>query len=193
MKELRAADLEEKIRAALSVRVEKPLNSKGLTPAAVLVPLFRKEGSHHVLFTKRTDLVKSHKGEISFPGGVFDESDRTLKATALRESYEEIGVKATDLEILGCLDDVITVTNYLVRPFVGFLPYPYPFVISPKEIDEIIQIPLLALFERDRFDQKIIQSQGRERVIYTYRYGRHVIWGATAWILKQFLDLIDDW
>jgi hypothetical protein len=84
----------------------------------------------------------------------------------------------------------VTVTNYLVRPFVGFLPYPYPFVISREEIEEIIEVPLQALFEGDRLDQKIIQSQGKEEILYTYRYGKYIIWGATARILKQLLDVI---
>ncbi len=182
--------LSERVRAILAARVRKVISPGGLTPSAVLLPLFRKEEDDHILLTKRTEKVKTHRGEISFPGGVYDREDQTLEKTARRESFEEIGLRERDVEILGCLDDVETLTKYMIRPFVGTFPYPYPLVLNTEEIVEVIEVPLQALLQRDRFEQKTISFEGGERTVYTYRYGTHRIWGATAAILKQFLDLI---
>ena len=188
----RVENLAERIQAILSARQRKVIRADDLTPAAILLPLFRKEKGYHILLTKRTDRVKTHKGEISFPGGVYDQEDRTLETTALRESFEEIGLREKDVEVFGCLDDVETLTKYMIRPFVGIFPYPYPFVVNREEIEEIIEVPLQSLLRKDRFEKKRIPFEGGERIIYTYRYRGHLIWGATARILKQFLDLILD-
>lgn len=183
-------NLKERIRASLSVRERRTISGNDLTLAAILLPLFTRENAYHVLLTKRTEKVKTHKGEISFPGGVCDQQDRTLKETALRESCEEIGLREKDVQILGCLDDVQTLTNYMIRPFVGTFPYPYFFVVNHEEIEEIIELPLQPFLQEDRFERKTVSSQGGERTVYSCRYGEHLIWGATAAILKQFLDLI---
>ncbi|NIQ38328.1 MAG: NUDIX domain-containing protein [Proteobacteria bacterium] len=182
--------MKERIHAVLAARERKVIHSDNLTPAAILLPLFRKERGCYVLFTKRTETVKHHKGEISFPGGAYDQEDKTLQRTALRESFEEIGLKERDVELLGCLDDVETLTRYLIRPFVGVFPHPYAFEVNRHEIEEIIEVPLESLLEKDRFEEKRIFLDGGERTVFTYRYGKHLIWGATAKILKQFLDLI---
>lgn len=183
-------NLEKRVRIILGTRKSKQIQEDYLTPAAILFPLFKKDKGHHVLFTKRTETVKHHKGEISFPGGVYDHEDETLERTALRESFEEIGLREKDIEILGRLDDVETITRYVIRPFVGIFPYPYPFAVNRHEIEETLEVPLKSLLERDRFEEKKIFLDGGERTIFTYRYGNHLIWGATAKILKQFLDLI---
>jgi len=185
-------DLEQRIHADLASRQRKVIERHDLTPAAVLLPLFRKEGIHHVLLTKRTQKVKTHKGEISFPGGVYDQEDQTLETTALRESFEEIGLREKDVKILGCLDDIETVTHYRVRPFVGVFPYPYPFVVNREEIEEIIEVPLEILAEKGFVEQEEVFLKSGARIVYSYRYGTHTIWGATAAILKQFLELICD-
>jgi len=184
--------LEERIHDALAAKKSQEIRSGHLTPAAVLVPLFRKGNGYQILFTKRTETVRHHKGEISFPGGAYDQEDETLERTALREIFEEIGLEENDVEILGCLDDVETLTQYRVRPFVGVFPHPYPFVVNTEEIEELIEVPLQALLQRDRFEEEMIFLERDERIIYTYRYGKHLIWGATAKILKEFLDLVSD-
>ncbi|MCX8118389.1 MAG: CoA pyrophosphatase [Desulfobacterota bacterium] len=158
--------------------------------AAVLVPLFQKDGSCHLLLTKRTDLVKYHKGEISFPGGMVDEKDASLEKTALREAYEEIGLREEDVQILGTLDDILTVTQFIVTPFVGLFPYPYPFRTSAIEIAELIEVPLSFLLKKENLTEQEITRMGRREIVPAYQYGPHTIWGATARILKQFLDLI---
>lgn len=158
--------------------------------AAVLVPLFKKGGDCHLLFTKRTDQVKYHKGEISFPGGVFDKRDSELERTALREAFEEIGIKGSDVQIIGILDDIVTITEFIVTPFVGLFPYPYPFKVSPIEIEELIEVPLASLLDEDCFSEREIIRGDQKEIVYAYQYGKHIIWGATARILRQFLDLI---
>jgi len=183
-------DLPSRIRAVLASRKRKAITTGTLTSAAVLLPLFRKEGVYHVLLTERTHSVKTHKGEISFPGGVYDHDDQTLEKTALRESFEEVGVRESDVDILGCLDDVETTTHYRIRPFVGMIPYPYPLVVNRDEIEQLIEVPLDQLCLKDFMRQTRASLKSGDRIIYAYRYGRYVIWGATAAILRQFLDLI---
>ena len=183
-------DFIEQIRIILGSRERKVIEHPPFAHAAVLVPLFKKEEVCHLLFTKRTDQVKYHKGEISFPGGVFDEGDVELKKTALREAFEEIGLKESDVQIIGVLDDIVTITEFIVTPFVGLFSYPYPFELSPIEIKELIEVPLLSLIDKESFTENVIGEGDHRRLVYAYQYGNHIIWGATARILKQFLDLI---
>ncbi len=180
----------DELRKKLSSRERKIIDHPSFSHAAVLVPLYQKEGECHLLFTKRSDQVKHHKGEISFPGGMVDEDDRELIHTALREAREEIGLKEKDVEIIGLLDDIVTVTEFIVTPIVGLLPYPYPFQVSKIEIDELIEVPLSALLKEDSFSEREIFRMGRVEWVYAYQYQNHIIWGATARILKQLLDLI---
>ncbi len=183
--------LKEKIKEILSQREKKPLPDKGLTRAAVLIPLYQKEGEYYILLTKRTERVEVHKGQLSFPGGTWDENDADLRATALRESFEEIGLRAQDIEILGELDDAPTITsNFAVTPFVAVIPHPYQFKISQREVEELVEVPLSALLDRNNFSEELLQRRGQTIVSYNYRYKNHVIWGATGRIIKGFLDLI---
>jgi len=183
-------DFLDQIRKTLSSRERRVIEHPPFFHAAVLVPLFKKRENCHLLFTKRSDQVKHHKGEISFPGGVVDEEDLELERTALREAFEEIGLKEKDVQIIGVLDDIVTSTQFIVTPIVGFFPYPYPFKISEGEIAELIEVPLASLVDEEFFGEREILLGGQKEVIYAFQYERHVIWGATARILKQFLDLI---
>ncbi len=180
----------DRIRSLLASRQRKVIERPPLSHAAVLLPLFKKGESCHILFTKRTDRVKYHKGQISFPGGGVDEEDSDLEATALREAYEEIGLERKDVEILGTLDDIVTVTQFIVTPFVGHFSYPYALKTSPIEIDEVIEIPLSFLLKKECFQERKVNQGNQMRMVDSYQYGKHIIWGATARILKQFLDLI---
>jgi len=162
-----------------------------LPRAAVLLPLYANAGRTHVLFTKRSELVEHHKGQISFPGGGYDAEDVDLRATAVRETWEEIGVARDHIEIFGQLDEMITVSDFLVRPFVGVItePGPYPFVHSEIEVAEILEVPLDHLREAANVVQEERVYQGRSITTYSYRFANHLIWGATARILHQFLEL----
>ena len=134
--------------------------------------------------------VKHHKGEVSFPGGMADDDDKNLKKTALRELYEEVGIKEEDIDILGVLDDIVTMSDFIVTPFVGYFPYPYPFKISKDEVDELIELPLSVLLDKDKLTKKMMGYRSKVGLVYIYEYNNHQIWGATAKILKQFIDLI---
>jgi 8-oxo-dGTP pyrophosphatase MutT (NUDIX family) len=185
-------DYIEELRNILQTRRRVVVENPPFARAAVLVPLFRKGEDCYIIFTKRSHHVRYHKGEISFPGGVFDERDLELQRTALREAFEEVGLKENDVQIIGVLDDIITVTQFIVTPFVGYFPYPYSFKLSSIEIAELIEVPLSALLGEDSLSEReIIRGTGKE-VVYAYQYENHVIWGATARILKQFLDLISN-
>jgi 8-oxo-dGTP pyrophosphatase MutT (NUDIX family) len=186
-------NLKEWLRQILSRRERKSVEDQGLTPAAVLVPLYFKSGQWYLLFTKRTQRVNEHKGEISFPGGVRHEETEPLEQTALRESFEEIGLKAEDVEILGELDQVMTLTtNYAISPFVACIPYPYEFKLNPEEVEEIVEVPLSALRDRVNFREEYRFRQGKVFPVYFYHYREQIIWGATARILKQFLELVEE-
>lgn len=180
----------DQIRTILSSRTRRAVEHPPFSHAAVLVPLFKKGEDCHLLFTKRSDQVKYHKGEISFPGGVVDEEDLELINTALREADEEIGLKKNDVQVLGILDDIVTITQFIVTPIVGLFPYPYPFKVSEVEIAELIEVPLSSLLRGKSFSEKEIIRGSEKEIVYAYQYEKHVIWGATARILKQFLDLI---
>ena len=185
----------ETIKKTLGSRTPKQIqdgNSNSLH-AAVLIPLFNENCEHKILFTKRSTQVKTHKGQISFPVGVVEETDQSLQETALREAHEEIGLLKEDVEILGQADDTNTVvSNFVVRPFVGVIPYPYDFTISSEEVDRIIEVPLKVFFENDpQYRQNSAEFEG---VIYpgsAFQYKGDVIWGATARILENLMGILE--
>jgi len=183
-------DFIDEMREILSSRERRVIEHPPFSHAAVLVPLFQKGEDCHLLFTKRSDQVKYHKGEISFPGGVVDEGDSELEKTALREAFEEIGLKESDVQIIGVLDDITTITEFIVTPIVGLFPYPYPFKVSEIEIAELIEVPLSSLLNKNCLSETEVFRGGRKETVFAFQYGKHIIWGATARILKQFLDLI---
>ena len=183
----------EIIRTRLDAYEPSYIDAPSLPKAAVLLPLYDAGGEPHVLFTVRSELVEHHKGQISFPGGAHDATDADLRHTAVRETFEEIGVAMEHVEILGQLDEMITISNFLVRPFVGRItePGPYPFAHSEIEVAEILEVPLSHLRDEANVVIEPRTLQGREFLAYSYRFGDHLIWGATARILKQFLDLVE--
>jgi 8-oxo-dGTP pyrophosphatase MutT (NUDIX family) len=158
--------------------------------AAVLIPIFFKFNEAYLLFTKRTDLVAHHKGQISFPGGIFENRDLNLERTALRETEEEMGIKHKDVTILGQTDQYVTNTNFLVTPFVGHFTYPYKYHINKTEITEVIEVPLIAIIDPRNF--KIKKMKNANRNLHYYYYNDNIIWGVTGFILSNFLSLVFD-
>ena len=182
--------MKEKLREILSSRQRISFKDKELIKAAVLVPIFCRDGEYHLLFTKRSDRVPSHKGQVSFPGGAHSEADSSLLETALRESWEEVGLKAEDVEILGELDDTPTTTSgFNISPFIALIPYPYDFRLSHDEIDEIFEVPISALSHRDDWKLESYVFDNQVFINYTYEYEGRVIWGATARIVQLFLEI----
>ncbi len=178
------------MRELLSRRQKQRIIDASRVLSAVLVPIYRKEGKYYILFTKRTEEVSTHKGQISFPGGAFNQADKTLLNTALREADEEIGMVASDVEILGELDDQRSIaSNYIITPFVGFIPWPYQFTLCRAETDRLIESPILALLEEGGIRRETEIIDGKAVIAYSYVYRGDVIWGATARILGQFLNI----
>lgn len=166
-------------------------HDRPLVRAAVLVPLFEREGDLHVVLTRRTEQLRSHSGQISFPGGRRDAGDRTLFDTALRECEEEIGVRPSDVRLLGELDDLVTITDYLVSPYVGLIPPAFPYKLSEREIAELIELRLEDFLPRDRLRvARRLLYRGRSHTTYFFDMGRHVVWGVTAQILLQLLETV---
>ncbi len=183
--------MKDKIKEALSHREKKLIQDNNLVKAAVLVPIYLKKGEYYILLIKRTTHVKYHKGQIAFPGGAFDTADKDLRETALRESAEEIGLQAEDIEILGELDDVRTMgSGYAVSPFVAFFTWPYPFKINANEIDDLIEVPIPALLDPKSLQEETYTMDGQVLRGYFYQYRGQVIWGATARILNQLLEVL---
>jgi len=181
----------EGIRKALAGYRPQRLSGQGLVPAAVLIPLYERDGQLHILFTRRTQEVEHHKGQISFPGGASDALDPDPLTTALRETREEIGLDPRDVEVLGQLDDFITITGFLVTPFVGLIrTSPYPFVLNRREVAAILEVPLAHLLDRANLRWERRQREGVEVLMPVYQWGEEVIWGATARILHRFLSLL---
>ena len=182
--------MRRRLRQALSQRQKQHIVNANLVRSAVLLPTYYKQGQYYLLFTKRTQEVKDHKGQISFPGGAYQEEDGTLANTALRESAEEIGLMAGDIEILGELDDFVTqVSSYIISPFVAIIPWPYQFKVNRKEIEELIEVPISALLDMGRLHLESGIIDDEEVTSFFYPYQGRVIWGATARILSQFLDI----
>jgi len=162
-----------------------------LPPAGVLLILHERPTGPHVIFQKRTDSVRDHKGQISFPGGATDPGDESVLHTALRETHEEIGVHPDHLEVLGQLDDMVTISNFLVTPFVAWLDrYPYEWRFSDLEVAYLLEVPLAHLRDPRNLipDRRFIN--GREYEFQSYQFGNDLIWGATARMLGNFLDLL---
>lgn len=184
--------LPEIIRKTLSGRVHRVIEDSTRRRAAVLIPILEDEGEYKVLFTKRTNQVDAHKGQISFPGGRVDKEDPSTEVTALREAEEEIGLKREDVEILGRLDDAVTlVSNFIVHPFVGLIPYPYPFRLSQEEVDRILLVPFRNFFPSGVADRVMpIRWEGGVVDSLSYPFEQDVIWGATARIMKSFVEIL---
>lgn len=183
--------MKERIKRTLIQREKRHILNSGAVPAAVLMPIFERDGEDHILFTKRTDMVEHHKGQISFPGGKRENTDRDLLQTALREAHEEIGLRPESVDVLGELDDEMTfVSNYIITPFAGYIPYPYPFKLSKEEVQEILEVPISTLLDKANFRQEEETEGNITYQAYFYHYGDEVIWGATARILKRFFDTI---
>jgi len=159
-----------------------------LRPAAVLVPLFNRNGDDHLLFTERAAHLEHHAGEISFPGGGHDAKDQSLTVTALRETEEELGILRSQVDVLGRLDDFYSIHGYHVIPYIGVIPSPDNLRHDPFEIAGSFEAPL------DYFRNPAIhrieawRHRGRTHQVDFYQFEEHVIWGLTAAILRQFLE-----
>ena len=170
------------------------LRMYGKTPrqAAVLAPLYARDGKPHLLFTVRAVGLSSHSGEISFPGGSRDPDDMTLAQTALRESHEELGLPPTSVSLLGAMPPAYTaVSNFLVTPYVGWLGEGLP-PLHPQEseVAEVIEAPISALDDHLIYHEEMWARGGEIHAVHFYDFGPYRIWGFTGRLLHQLLALL---
>ncbi|WP_164016063.1 CoA pyrophosphatase [Pyxidicoccus trucidator] len=180
----------ESLEARLSSRPARTVDLPGLVlrEASVLVPVFERDGVPHVLFTRRPPTLRTHADQYSFPGGGRDAEDATPLHTALRETEEELGVDRRRVRVLGMLDEVPTISQYRVSPFVGVIPGDGQYRPSAEEVAFILEVPLANLLDPAILRVERKEVFGAERELYFYTYGTHIIWGATARILRDFLN-----
>ena len=160
--------------------------------AAVLIGLFELAGEATLIFIRRASTLRSHSGEIAFPGGAVEVADDSPVQAALREAGEEIGLHSTRIEVLGIMQPVFTVvSNFLITPVVAFLPQgPGELRLQASEVAELLLLPLRGLADPDIAHTEIWTREGQERIVYFYDYGSYRVWGATARMLNALLGLL---
>ncbi len=183
----------EHIVSYLRSHTPQRISSTGssLKRAAVLVPLVLEDGHLSVLLTKRTDVVEHHKGQISFPGGAVDSADSDAIATALREAEEEIGLDRATVTILGELDDLEIPTGFVVTPVVGSINGMPDLVLNVDEVEEAFCVPVGFFLDEANEEVGEREWRGRKFAVYSYQFGAHRIWGATAAVIRSFLRSVE--
>jgi 8-oxo-dGTP pyrophosphatase MutT (NUDIX family) len=183
-------EMKDHIRNCLATLKLRHLSNGFSREAAVLMPVFEWENEYHFLLTRRTQLVQTHKGQISFPGGM-REGEEDLVKTALRETYEEVGIAEDSIEILGRFHDYVSITDYRVTPFAGFISKPFSITPQVREVAEVLQVPFRIFLDPGRLRVEKSAYVGLDPNVYFYSYGTHQIWGLTARIIKDFLEALN--
>jgi mutator protein MutT len=179
----------ERLRGIASRRPAIEIDAPEHRRACVLIPLMRSDGGWSILFTRRSENLAAHSGQISFPGGAV-EAGETLEQAAIREAEEEVGIPPQHVELIGRLDDLVTHSGYLVAPFAGIIHEPFDYVIQESEVVEAFEVPFEALLHPDNPEVRYVPFRGKEYPAYFYHHGPYEIWGLTGRILKAFLDLV---
>jgi 8-oxo-dGTP pyrophosphatase MutT (NUDIX family) len=163
----------------------------GLTEAEVLVPIVTREAGLTVLLTRRTDHLNDHAGQISFPGGRVDPGDADAGAAALRETEEEVGLPRDRVRLVGRLDTYVTRTGFQVAPHVGLVTPPFPMTLESFEVAEAFEVPLGFFLDpaNRRIDSRVYQ--GKTRHFFAFPYGDYYVWGATAGMLVNLVEVLD--
>ncbi|HEY9162557.1 MAG TPA: CoA pyrophosphatase [Desulfomonilia bacterium] len=177
------------ISSRLGSRTRKKIFVEKLKPAAVLIPVSFIEERPQIILTKRSMNVQHHKGEISFPGGHAESDDASPVETALREAEEEIGIRSGDVDILGLLDDYITISGFHITPAVGIVPWPYELKIN-SESETLLFLPLADVLSDDAWMMEKASIKGHEFELFCLETEDGVIWGATAKMLRQFAEVL---
>lgn len=182
--------MKDRLAEALANYRPGTIDDRSLADAAVMVLLYPREDGVHTVLQKRTELVLHHKGQISFPGGAVDPGDESLEAAALRETHEEIGVTPEQVELLGRLDDIKTISGFRVSPFVGwFERSDFDWEHSAREVAYLLEVDIEHLADPGNYVPDIREIDGRTSELPSYRVGEHLVWGATARIVSNFLDV----
>lgn len=163
----------------------------GTTAAAVLIPVIAQAQGLTVLFTQRTQHLKSHSGQVSFPGGRAEPGDASAEFTALREAQEEIGLALQRVEILGRLPEYHTRTGFRVTPVIGLIQPPLELTPDPREVESVFEVPLSFLLDPANRQRRTRELQGRSVGFYVFEYQGHMIWGATAGMLVNLNKMLE--
>jgi 8-oxo-dGTP pyrophosphatase MutT (NUDIX family) len=186
----------DQIRELLEKHRRRSLAAEGeLTSrrAAVLVPILCLGDGWYILYTRRSDFVNDHKGQVSFPGGAVEAGDDSVEKAALREAQEEIGLDPSQVEILGRLDNIVSISGFIITPVVGQLHWPASFSINYKEVGRIFSIPLTWLADSGHYEARLFTAPtGRKDWVYFYDpYDGEQLWGISARITLQLLEALD--
>jgi len=179
-----------RLKGVLEPLPRRVVSPEGLRSAGVLVPLRARGDEVTVVLARRTEQVPHHKGQVCFPGGSRDPGDADLLETALREAEEELGIRRGDVEILGSMDPVITVTGFCIQPFVATVSATAGFHLDEFEMAEVFEAPLSIFAEFDRYRYAEAMFRGERNRVYFFDHGPHIIWGATATILHRLAELV---
>lgn len=163
----------------------------GTTAAAVLIPVIAQAQGLTVLFTQRTQHLKSHSGQVSFPGGRAEPGDASAEFTAMREAQEEIGLALERVEILGRLPEYHTRTGFRVTPVIGLIQPPLELTPDPREVESVFEVPLSFLLDPANRQRRTRELQGRSVGFYVFEYQGHMIWGATAGMLVNLNKMLE--
>jgi len=176
----------EQLKDSLENLDIRKLENPGYRHASVMILLMNKDDAPHILLTLRTDKVKTHKGQISLPGGGHDDEDTDFLETAYRETFEEVGISKEQISYIGQFDDYISIFGFHISVYLGSIPYPTTYNFNPGEIDDYIEAPL-EIFVNESYDHlEYYDHEGTQYKIYHYLYKTFDIWGLTARILTDF-------
>ena len=180
----------DELRKRLAERQSRDLEECGLRHAAVMMLIMNIKGTPHVLLTRRTNNVSTHKGQVAFPGGGVDSEDSDHLAAAYRETREEVGIEQNRIEYIGRFDDYISISGYHVICFIGAVEYPCAYALNEDETESVIEAPL-SLFVNQEYEKvETVPYQGKGYRVFYYRYEGYEIWGLTARILTDFGEKI---
>jgi 8-oxo-dGTP pyrophosphatase MutT (NUDIX family) len=178
-----------RLRQILAARAAIEIDAPEYRRACVLIPIVR-EGDHWaIVFSRRSENLAAHSGQIAFPGGAVEPGE-TLDAAAIREAEEEVGIAPRHVELIGRLDDVVANSGFLVAPFVGVIGEPIDYVLQASEVDEVFEVAIDRLLEPGNPEVRYVPFRGRRYPAYFYHHEHREIWGLTGRMLKSFLDLV---
>jgi 8-oxo-dGTP pyrophosphatase MutT (NUDIX family) len=181
--------LKDEVRSSLAHIVRRNIASGFNLDAAVLIPIIRLDSEPHFLLTLRTEEVQTHKGQISFPGGMREE-DESLEETALRETFEEVGIDRSRIEIVGKFHDYLSSNGYRVTPFAGFIEEPFTTTLQNREVAEVLMVPFRVFTDPGKLRVERRLHLGQMVDVFFFSYGAYEIWGLTARIIKDFLAIL---
>lgn len=184
--------LQRRIASARQFDVGLEHDTGELKPAAVLIPLIERRQGFNILLTRRTETLRAHPGQISFPGGRIEPEDASVEAAALRESQEEIGLPPERVDIIGRLGSWRTGTGFIIYPVVGVVEVPVRLRPDPCEVAEIFELPLSFLLDPANHKPHVYERGGRRHELIALPYGNYFIWGATAAMLHGLYHALAD-